>query len=218
MWLRHFTDPRSIRAGRFAGAVVLACALLQGCASGGSAVEPPADNATLDAGRPVPARAQTLYEQAVAMMAAGDYTEARLRFGEFLLQYPDYPGAHANLAIISLHSGDEAGAEESISRALAIDAAYAPALNLRGMLRRRQGRFEDAEAAYLKAVTAAPGYALAHYNLGVLYELYLQRLEPALQHFEKYQSLTDDDEQVSKWIADLKRRIGSNQRTANVTE
>jgi hypothetical protein len=70
----------------------------------------------------------------------------------------------------------------------------------------------------MKAVTASPDYALAHYNLGVLNELYLQRLDLALQHFERYQELSGEDEQVSKWIADLKRRITGTQRTANVTE
>ena len=86
------------------------------------------------------------------------------------------------------------------------------------MLLRRQGKFGEAEAAYLKAVTASPDYALAHYNLGVLYELYLQRLDAALQHYERYQAVTGEDKQVAKWIADLKRRLGNTQRTANVTE
>ena len=86
------------------------------------------------------------------------------------------------------------------------------------MLLRRNGRFIEAEAAYLKAVTASPDYALAHYNLGVLNELYLQRLDAALQHFESYQRLAGSDKQVEKWIADLKRRVAANQRTANVAE
>jgi len=192
--------------------------LLTGCAAGPD-VERSADPVADGDVRVVPPRVQTLYEQAVAAMAAGDHTDAELRFGEFLLQYPHFPGAHVNLAIIYAAAGNEADAEAAIETALGYDADYAPALNQLGMLRRRQGRFEEAEAAYLKAVTVAPDYALAHYNLGVLNELYLQRLEPALQHFEHYQSLTTaDDDEVSRWIADLKRRLGVNQRSANVTE
>jgi tetratricopeptide (TPR) repeat protein len=86
------------------------------------------------------------------------------------------------------------------------------------MLLRRNGKFLEAEAAYLKAVTASPDYALAHYNLGVLNELYLQRLDSALQHFERYQQIVGDDEQVEKWISDLQRRVAASQRTANITE
>jgi tetratricopeptide (TPR) repeat protein len=143
--------------------------------------------------------------------------DAELRFG-ILLQYPDYPGAHVNLAIIYASQGNDKAVENSLTDALIIDPGHPVALNQLGMLLRRQGKFIEAEAAYMKAVTADPDYALAHYNLGVLNELYLQRLDLALQHFERYQELGGDDEQVTKWIADLKRRLGGTERTANVTE
>lgn len=168
--------------------------------------------------RVVPSRARTLYEQAVAVMAAGDFIEAQLRFQEFVLQYPDYPGAHVNLAIIYASNGDDLSAENSITDALMIDPEHTAALNQLGMLLRRQGKFPEAESAYLKAVAADPDYALAHYNLGVLNELYLQRLSVALQHYENYQSLRAEDKQVRKWIVDLRRRVGATQRSANVTE
>jgi tetratricopeptide (TPR) repeat protein len=168
--------------------------------------------------RDVPAQALTMFEQATSIMAAGDYLDAELRFKEFLLRYPDYPGAHVNLAIIHTNNGDDTAAQASIDAALALNPSYAPALNQQGMLFRKTGNFIEAESAYLKAVTASPGYALAHYNLGVLNELYFQRLEVALKHFEQYQSLVGEDKQVEKWIADLRRRVAAAQRTANVAE
>ena len=70
----------------------------------------------------------------------------------------------------------------------------------------------------MMAVTSNPDYALAHYNLGVLNELYLQRLDIALKHFETYQALVGDDRQVEKWIVDLRRRVAATQRTANVAD
>jgi len=166
----------------------------------------------------IPPQALTLFEQAVAVMASGDFLDAELRFKEFLLQYPAYPGAHVNLAIIHKENGNEEAAQAAIYAALALDAAHPAALNQQGMLFRRNGKFIEAEAAYLKAVTASPDYALAHYNLGVLNELYLQRLDVALQHFENYQALVGSDKQVEKWIADLKRRLAANQRAASVAE
>lgn len=168
--------------------------------------------------REIPPQAQTLFEQAVAVMASGDHLEAVFRFEEFVLQYPGYPGAHVNLAIIHARNGDDSAAEGSITDALMIDPEYAPALNQLGMLLRRQGKFQEAESAYEKALAAQPNYALVHYNLGVLNELYLQRLEEALRHYERYQELGGDDEQVKKWITDLTRRVAASQRTANVTE
>jgi len=210
----------AIKAGRFGvyAPLLLCFALIAGC-GGTSGTKPAAtDGSTEVAERDVPERARTLYEQAVAVMASGDYLEAQLRFQEFLLQYPSFPGAHVNLAIIYASNGDDTGAENSITDALMIDPEHPAALNQLGMLLRRQGKFQDAEAAYTRAITADPEYALAYFNLGVLNELYLQRLDVALQHFEQYQALGNDDKQVEKWITDLKRRIEASQRTANVTE
>jgi len=166
----------------------------------------------------IPAEALTLYEQATAVMAAGDYVDAELRFKEFVLLYPDYPGAFVNLAIIHANNENDEETRAALDAALALDPDHPAALNQMGMLLRRNGNFLEAEAAYLKAVTVSPDYALAHYNLGVLNELYLQRLEVALKHFETYQSLVGEDKQVAKWIADLTRRVAANQRTANVAE
>ena len=166
----------------------------------------------------IPPVALTLFEQATAVMAAGDFVDAELRFKEFLLQYPEYPGAHVNLAIIHSSNGNAAAARAAVDAALALRPDHPAALNQLGMLLRRNGKFLEAEAAYLKAVTVSPEYALAHYNLGVLNELYLQRLEAALQNFKTYQSLVGEDKQVAIWIKDLTRRVAANQRTANVAD
>jgi len=217
MWLRHSTERKRLRLILPGLALVMA-----GCASTGPA-EPERGAARTGAhaavaGAEIPAQTQTMYEQAVAVMGSGDFLDAELRFKEFLLQFPGYPGAHVNLAIIHVNNEDDGAARAAIDAALAINPDYAPALNQQGMLLRRNGKFLEAEAAYLKAVTANPDYALAHYNLGVLNELYLQRLDVALQHFERYQVIVGDDKQVGKWISDLTRRVAANQRTANVAE
>jgi len=206
---------------------LLAMLVVAGCAGSGpsrdSGAKPQAENeapmtASGGIAPVVPAAAQTLYEQATAVMAAGDFTDAELRFKEFVLLYPDFPGAYVNLAIIHANNENDAATRGALDQALALDGGYPPALNQLGMLLRRNGNFLEAEAAYLKAVTVSPDYALAHYNLGVLNELYLQRLDTALHHFETYQSLVGEDKQVEKWIADLRRRVAANQRTANVAE
>lgn len=198
--------------------LLLFAILLAGCGSTSTRTTDSGDTQAQVEERDVPPQARTLYEQAVAVMASGDYLDAQLRFQEFLLQYPTFPGAHVNLAIIFASNGDDMGAENSITDALMIDPEHSAALNQLGMLLRRQGKFLDAEAAYTRAIRSDPDYALAHYNLGVLNELYLQQLETALEYYESYQALGNDDKQVEKWIADLKRRIQASQRTANVTE
>lgn len=216
MWSANCFDVKRAgtnRSRRWPVSALLVLMVFAGCASTSHPT-----GAAVDSSRAIPPRVRTSYEQAVAIMAAGDLTEAELRFDAFLLEHPGYPGAYVNLAIMHSEQGDDAAAEASIRKALELDPRHAAALNQLGILRRRQGRFDEAESAYLKAITADPGYGLAHYNLGVLYELYLQRLEPALQHFETYQELGAGDEQVARWIVDLRRRVEASQRTANAME
>ena len=216
MLLQRFTNKS--RAALLAAAILV----ITGCAGGGG--QPKATKSVTDEPEgelllpEVPPQVLTMYEQAVASMAAGDFVDAELRFKEFLLQHPQYPGAHVNLAIIHSNNGNDTAARASLDDALALDADHPAALNQLGMLLRRNGNFLEAEAAYSKAVTVSPDYALAHYNLGVLNELYLQRLDVALQHFETYQRLVGEDKQVEKWIADLRRRVAASQRTANVAD
>ena len=210
---------------------LLLFAAIAGCASGPSTTADRPENTSQrdaskgddavlaeDAGPVIPAEVRTLYEQASAVMAAGDRVDAELRFKEFVLLYPEYPGAWVNLGILHAENGDDEAARTAIDSALGLDPNHPAALNQLGMLLRRNGNFLEAEAAYLKAVTVSPDYALAHYNLGVLNELYLQRLDAALQHFEAYQALVGEDKQVEKWITDLRRRTAANQRTANVAD
>lgn len=220
--------PRCINHKRATGALCLLLVLVAGCASGPGQPKGPDSRAAsttpqsaADGGQgevTIPAAALTLFEQATASMASGDLLDAEFRFKEFLLQYPDYPGAYVNLAIIHTTNGNDEAAGAAIDAALQLQPNHAAALNQMGMLLRRNGKFIEAEAAYLKAVTVSPDYALAHYNLGVLNELYLQRLDQALQHFEAYRAIVGEDEQVEKWITDLTRRVAANQRTANVAE
>lgn len=216
MSLQHLTED-----WRLALASAIALLALGGCAGSPEAMAPEPSSGK-DGESPetrfVSPEALTMYEQAVATMAAGETTEAELRFQEFLLQHPGFPGAHVNLAIIFADRGDFLASEASLREALAIDPGHAPALNRLGMVLRRQGRFEEAQSAYQRAVAADPGYALAWYNLGVLNDLYQRRLGDALLNYERYQELVGEDPQVTKWIADLERRISAEQRAANVTE
>ncbi len=213
----RFTDRRFSRALGANGFLLAVLLVLVGCA-GTPDTRPAAEGDGEQLTREIAPQVLTQFEQAASILAAGDLMEAEFRFEEFVLQYPGYPGAHTNLAIIHAANGDDEAAEASIADALAIDPAFAPALNQLGMLMRRRGEFQEAAGAYQRAIDADPAYALAHYNLGVLNELYLRRLDTALVHFEIYQSITGDDPQVEKWIVDLKRRLDAEQRAANVTE
>jgi tetratricopeptide (TPR) repeat protein len=77
-------------------------------------------------------------------------------------------------------------------------------------LLREDGEFAAAEQAYRRALETDPQHALAHYNFGVLLDIYLRRTAEALEQYELYQgSLAEPNEIVGRWIIDLRRRVGS---------
>jgi tetratricopeptide (TPR) repeat protein len=86
----------------------------------------------------------------------------------------------------------------------------------RGILYREQGDFQAALHAYDQALTLQPDYALAHRNIGILYDLYLQQPGQALTHYKRYLELVgEDDKTVSGWVIDLERRAGSAQASVS---
>ncbi len=210
--------PHCIDFSRGATRLVILAAVLLGAGCAGAPERGP-DPAAATATVPTEVEPAVLerYEQAVALLEAGDLEGAESLLQRFVADHPGYPGAHTNLAIVYRQTNREADAERALGRALALAPDYAPALNQLGVIHREHGRFAEAEAAYLKAVTAQPGYALAHFNLGVLNDLYLGRPDEALSHYEQYQALTDgNDETVAMWIVDIRRRLGVSTQSARV--
>ncbi|NVJ61349.1 MAG: tetratricopeptide repeat protein [Gammaproteobacteria bacterium] len=121
-------------------------------------------------------------------------------------EFPTYPQADVNLALIHFSEEKYDEANEALERALVIRDNYPPALNLLGVIARVNGEFSTAADWYRKATELEPQYANAWLNYGILADLYLQDYSLALESFEKYLSLVEDDEKVENWVIDLKRR------------
>lgn len=154
------------------------------------------------------------YSAALATLQAGDDAAGALT--AFSAAHPELAGPLLNLALLRMRQGDEAAAREYFWQARAVCTSCAPVWNGLGVLSRQQGQFDEAEQAYLKAIELEPGYALAYYNLAVLYDLYVQQPELALQNYQQYLALGADDGQaeVERWIADLRRRVSAMPTTA----
>lgn len=171
-----------------------------------------ADAAIAEAGvvEPVPEAAAAAYERAVAALRAENWPEAELELEQLVLEHPEYPGPHVNLALVYLNDGRRDDARSELELALGVDPGHAAANTQLGVLLREDGEFEAAEAAYRRALETDPDHALAHYNLGVLLDIYLRRTAEALQHYEAYQAtLAQPNETVARWIIDLRRRVGN---------
>lgn len=87
-----------------------------------------------------------------------------------------------------------AGDEQATSRDFYIDQAQAQA---------QGGRVKDAARAYRRALGFDPDYADIHYNLGVLYDDFLEDNARAAEHYRRYIELrphASDADQVRLWL------------------
>ena len=70
----------------------------------------------------------------------------------------------------------------------------------------KEGRLDEAEAEYLKALRIDPTDADIHYNLGILYDQDLKKPGEAVIHYRRYLTLRPnaaDSDQVKNWIMEL---------------
>ncbi len=182
--------------------VVVIAIVLTGCQS---APEKPSPAQAV-----MPAGAKASYAQAIAAVKAGHDKQAIQLFTGLTRDYPDFAASFTNLGLLYLKQEKLTEAEHAFNQAITINPADAVAYNHLGVVLRQRGQFNEARQAYEHALRINAGYASAHLNLGILNDIYLQNLETALQHYQRYQALTGEtDQQVAKWIVDLERRVGS---------
>ena len=188
-----------------------ALAILAGCAS-----SPKEEAVTTAAAGPVAAtnvdsKARDDYNKALAALNAGNDDQAVTYLTGLTRNYPNLAGPFVNLGILYLKKGRYEDAKNALLQATTIKPQDAVAQTHLGIAYRQLGEFKKAEQSYQDAMRIDPNYAYAHLNAGILYDIYLQKLPQALQHYEQYKALNNGtDETVEKWIIDLKRRVGKN--------
>ncbi|VAW77233.1 hypothetical protein MNBD_GAMMA15-233 [hydrothermal vent metagenome] len=152
------------------------------------------------------------YDNALVLMQSGDYQAAIPVLNAFIAKRPKLAGPQLNLGIAYRLTGQDDAASDALNQALKLNPSNPAIWHQMAILYRKQGDFDAALDAYGKALQLDQNYALAHRNIGILYDLYLQKPALALQHYRNYLALNgEEDKTVSRWIVDLERRSGSTQ-------
>ena len=148
------------------------------------------------------------FKKGLSAMKEGEYSEAERFFREFIRKNPKLAGAYTNLALIYYDRDEFERSLKLVNRAIELNPEQSQALNLRAQLMIEKGEIHKARSDYLRAVELNPGYLNAQYNLALLYDIYLQDIKRAIQHYEIYLSLLNQpDEPTSEWIEQLKRTL-----------
>lgn len=152
-------------------------------------------------------QARPAFGRAVLEMKKGNLDAALAQFRQLAAQYPALAGPVINQAIILRKKGQLDAAHKLLQDSLMQHGRNPYLLNELGVISRELGQFKKAQASYESAIRIDPNYGKAHYNLGVLADLYLHDPQLALQAFTRYQALQPQpDNTVDGWIKDLERR------------
>jgi tetratricopeptide (TPR) repeat protein len=192
----------------------LAAALIAGCAGfekKGGPNAPAGAKPTVAGTKPVapPSKGdpQARFNDALQLMKQKKTADAEAAFIALNNDFPQYSGPMTNLGIIYAKSNRRDQAIAALSKATSLNSKNAVAWNWLGMEQRDAGNAAGAEQAYVNALRANPNYALAHLNLGILYDSYLGRPADALVHYKQYQQLAGKDElRVAAWIAEIESK------------
>ncbi|GAA5442973.1 hypothetical protein Misp06_01149 [Microbulbifer sp. NBRC 101763] len=215
----HCIDLRNCPSGIFRlTATLLILATLSACGSlplGKNAQQKDAsiehvitENPYLADAKRVPKEASVAMAQAHESFKNGDSSTAVQQLQQVIERWPELSGPWLNLGIVQQKSEQAENAENSFRKAIEVNDGNVFAWNQLAALLRDAGRFEEAEQCYLQALNLWPDFSDAHRNLGILYDLYLNRPEEALQQYRLAQSSREqEDKLLGAWILELERRL-----------
>jgi tetratricopeptide (TPR) repeat protein len=133
------------------------------------------------------------YESAIRLLEQQQIEQGIALLVKVTGEAPAAIAPHIDLGIAYGLTGDLDRAELSLKRALELDPGHPIANNELGMVYRRKGQFAEA-------------FHFAHRNLAILCDLYLQDFGCALEHYEAYRQAVPDDQDATRWIADVNSR------------
>lgn len=169
----------------------------------------PQPNPYTTGAKPVPTEARAIYVVASNLLRQGNLKAARENLQKLTEKYPALSGAWVKLGAIEEKNENYDNAITHYAKAISVNSNNVNAYIALGLLQRRQGYFSDAQQTYLAALDVWRDFPEAHLNLAILYDLYANLPEEAQKHYEAYYFLTGSkDENVRKWMVEVKRRTG----------
>ena len=151
-----------------------------------------------------------IYTKALVALNNNELDKAQQLFTKMSELQPEIAGPWANLALISIKKEQYDDALKFVTVALQKNPKMVQSLNLLASLEQKKGNIIKAKSLYQEALTYNPQYALAHYNLALIYDIYFQDITNAVNHYQLYLDNTKkEDKKTAAWLTGLKSSMGN---------
>ena len=181
---------------------------LTGCA--GIAPHKPASG-IITGGEPLSASADketNLYRQAITALNNSQLEQAETDLKTITQGRPEFAGPWINLALIDIQKKNLEAAEKNLAQALERNPKMPQIFNALGYIELAKGNINKAVDNYRQAIALKKDYAIAHYNLALLQDIYLQDAKVAIEHYKLYLELTEyQDKKTADWVLELERNL-----------
>lgn len=150
-----------------------------------------------------------LFIEAKKAKRNGDLKTAQQKLKVITNKDKSISGPWVMLGDISFENKDLQQAQQDYEHALEINNENVNAYIALARVQRVMGDFNLAQNTLESALALWPDFPEAHLNLGILYDLYLNKSEQGQQHMEAYLFLTQyKNPEVIAWLEEVKSRTG----------
>jgi Tfp pilus assembly protein PilF len=151
-----------------------------------------------------PAEANT-YQEALNNIKVGELDKASTELNRLMQAHPMHLGVNINLATAYYKNKRIEDASRVLAGTKKINAEIPEVYNLSGLIDVEKGEYNSAEKNYLAAISHKKDYAVAHYNLALMYDIFYQDFTKAIPQYEAYLALIgNEDKNTLNWVAELK--------------
>ena len=105
-------------------------------------------------------------------------------------EYKNLSGPWYLLGEIGMEKNELDKAAENFKRAIKINRRNINAHLRLALVYRKQGKYKASQSAYVDLLAVWPDFPEAHLNLGILYDIYLNKALEGQRHYEAYHFLT----------------------------
>lgn len=135
-----------------------------------------------------------------------DSETAKQKLNVIIRNDDDLSGPWMMLGDIALAEKNYALAQQHYQQGLKINSNNVNGYTALARVQRLQGKYNRAQNTLAKALALWPDFPEAHYNLSILFDIYLNKTQQAQQHLNAYIFLEGENEESQQWLQQLNER------------